>query len=1584
MARPAKTTEEKRRKNSDSKSGHHIEQARKARAPSRDADQQPVCLLILGMHRSGTSALTRTLSLLGAALPSRLMGAGDGNAVGHWEPERLVHYHDQFLAECGSSWHDWRPLDLARVPVANRLAMQADMLRIVKEDYFGQKLIVLKDPRICRFPALFMDVLKQAGYRTLPILSLRNPVEITGSLVTREIYWPPEKGRADAAMLWLSHMLEAEAATRDLPRAFVSYERLFDQWQSLVPRLEEQGGFRFPIASDDAAEEIDGFLDPEMRHHAADPNSVRLDPVLRGWTAEVYDILRRQETGRTLPTDLPRLDAIRHEFLGLLPVLETVTGERNSARTQSQHNLAALAGAEQTLRQQEARLTQIEAEQADAQQRLQLAQAEAEIRLAEMDHLRRAGVEKDGKISALDAEQLRLADLIESLRDEQRQAKDRLLQNAAELDEQRALAARSEAALEAERNEMQALLDDIEAERSATDHEIGQLAAARDLLRTNTRELIDMVNQARAKERALHQSYRGSTSWRATAPLRWFSSRLRGLAIDALAVPGPLRHDDWLDGPTAPQAASPMRRADPGTGGTAGEIVFFTICSRNFMAFARTLHQSLQRFYPGIRFHVALCDDRADSPPFVAAQENFDFIYLDELGIPDWREMSQRYNVTEFNTAIKPFVFQHLFQTTTADHVVYFDPDIYVVDHLTEIEAAFSRGADVILTPHMLEPNERAEMNERRLLQYGIYNLGFLGVSRTPKALEIMAWWARRLEHECIIKRDEGLFVDQKWADHFPAFFDAPAILHHPGYNLAYWNLSNRKVTWRGQGWWANDKPLRFVHFSGNDLDDPKLLSRHSGEHRADTIGELKALLDEYRDAVFANGHREFRRIPYAFSWNGASGVNEHTPRPSSGAAPEQALAAVPTTRSGAAQVDMLRTAIDIAGGPGKLIGKAARAISRGDVGVIRNRIALVRDRAQGRAAAQNRLAPQKRADTSDVLSWRKRILVIEWTTPRPDADSGSRTVFYTAEILTLLGYDVTFLPIDLKHAGRYTEALERIGITCIDAGTSPTARGFFQSHGGEFDFVMLNRVSVVGPHMADIRRYCSKARLVFNTVDLHYLRELRDAELNGQSTEAALRLKAEELDIVRNSDATIVLSSAEHNILQAEVPEARVEVLPLVFNEIDPNPPGHAGRADILFIGSFPHKPNVDAILYFADEIFPALRARLPGIRLHVVGSEPTPQVLALATRPGIVVHGFVADLTPLFRSVIATIAPLRFGAGIKGKVATSLAYGVPCVCTPVAAEGMNLGEGQTVLVAETVADWCDAIGRLCEDPACWDRLSAAAQEFAVSEFSVAANALRMARLMASVDPDPSDLVMLPFTSKSEFDKFWARQGDKLNDQRAVETALVPQREEVITSSAFCAVCGQARNFATPHRQAGAAGRGLPDMPTWSAGLVCSSCGLAMRHRLALHIFLARCAPAPKGSLRLVGAPVALHDWLVERFSGLQGGGPNDASSQSDKAGLDAILCLDELQAGAEATRLLERAFHDLRPGGTVLLVPPIPATLSATALRPPAPQDAPQWGLLAAARAAGFATAELIEIWSRDFAYLGESGVAILARKA
>lgn len=140
----------------------------------------------------------------------------------------------------------------------------------------------------------------------------------------------------------------------------------------------------------------------------------------------------------------------------------------------------------------------------------------------------------------------------------------------------------------------------------------------------------------------------------------------------------------------------------------------------------------------------------------------------------------------------------------------------------------FDKGVEAILTPHLLQPAEYDEMDDIKMLQYGIYNLGFLALRNTKSVINFVKWWGRRLEHHCVIKLEAGLFVDQKWADLLPAFVSGTRILHHSGYNIAYWNLPQRKIVTKDGNWFSNDQPLRFVHFSGNNLDDLNNFSRHS------------------------------------------------------------------------------------------------------------------------------------------------------------------------------------------------------------------------------------------------------------------------------------------------------------------------------------------------------------------------------------------------------------------------------------------------------------------------------------------------------------------------------------------------------------------------------------------------------------------------------------------------------------------------------------------------------------------------------------------------------------------------------------
>jgi len=238
---------------------------------------------------------------------------------------------------------------------------------------------------------------------------------------------------------------------------------------------------------------------------------------------------------------------------------------------------------------------------------------------------------------------------------------------------------------------------------------------------------------------------------------------------------------------------------------------FFTICAKNFTAYAKTLYASIREHHPDAEMYMFLCDglDSGYDPTVLP----FPVVSLDRLNIPDVEAMSLRYNITEFNTAIKPFAFAYLFKKLGKENVVYLDPDILVTSPFEEVFAAFDKGAECILTPHILRPAEHVESSDDKMLLFGIYNLGFIGLRNTQSVQEIVDWWGRRLEHGCVIDLQKGMFVDQKWADLFPAFISDTVILHHPGYNVAYWNLSQRTITAVAGRWYANGQPLRFVHF---------------------------------------------------------------------------------------------------------------------------------------------------------------------------------------------------------------------------------------------------------------------------------------------------------------------------------------------------------------------------------------------------------------------------------------------------------------------------------------------------------------------------------------------------------------------------------------------------------------------------------------------------------------------------------------------------------------------------------------------------------------------------------------------------
>lgn len=336
-------------------------------------------------------------------------------------------------------------------------------------------------------------------------------------------------------------------------------------------------------------------------------------------------------------------------------------------------------------------------------------------------------------------------------------------------------------------------------------------------------------------------------------------------------------------------------------------------------------------------------------------------------------------------------------------------------------------------------------------------------------------------------------------------------------------------------------------------------------------------------------------------------------------------------------------------------------------------------------------------------------VVVVDHYVPRPDEDSGSVRMLGMLRALRDLGYGVLFVPDNRHRSEPYTGDLQRLGVEV------------FYGHGDLTDAlltlrediraIVVSRVTVARDYLIELRSALPEVPFVFDTVDLHFLREEREAALAGleELPPRAVAMREFELAMVRSSDVTLVVSSFEQELLRGLVPDADVRVLSNVHAQVADVPP-IAGREGLLFVGSFAHHPNADALRWFTAEVLPLIEERHPGIPVHVVGRDPLPELVAAAPR-NVTYHGWVEDLAPVYGQVRVVIAPLRYGAGVKGKIGEAMSHGVPVVMTPVGAEGMDIRDGETALVAPAAAEFAAAVDRLVVDDVLWERLSSDAR---------------------------------------------------------------------------------------------------------------------------------------------------------------------------------------------------------------------------------------------------------------------------------
>lgn len=345
-------------------------------------------------------------------------------------------------------------------------------------------------------------------------------------------------------------------------------------------------------------------------------------------------------------------------------------------------------------------------------------------------------------------------------------------------------------------------------------------------------------------------------------------------------------------------------------------------------------------------------------------------------------------------------------------------------------------------------------------------------------------------------------------------------------------------------------------------------------------------------------------------------------------------------------------------------------------------------------------------------------VLVIDWKPPTPDRDSGSYRMHMILELLREADQEVDFIADRPAEDPSYARALTRTGIPVI-AGHE-AAISHLRSNGGRYRAVWISRPELAEIYLPVVRAFAVKARVIYDTVDLHWIRFERGIPFDDHPERLrnlAERYRRIELSNARAADLTIAITPEEKQALLAQDPQLRVETLPNVHRLCPCATPASA-RQDLFFIGGFSHRPNVDAVIYFVRDILPLIHEQRPEIRFNIIGSDMPDAIHALASAL-ITPVGYVPDVTPWFEQSRVFVSPLRHGAGMKGKIGQSLSHGLPVVTTRIGAEGMGLTNDIDALIADDPLVFAQSVLRLYTDDALWHRMSAAGQALIERHYS-------------------------------------------------------------------------------------------------------------------------------------------------------------------------------------------------------------------------------------------------------------------------
>lgn len=362
------------------------------------------------------------------------------------------------------------------------------------------------------------------------------------------------------------------------------------------------------------------------------------------------------------------------------------------------------------------------------------------------------------------------------------------------------------------------------------------------------------------------------------------------------------------------------------------------------------------------------------------------------------------------------------------------------------------------------------------------------------------------------------------------------------------------------------------------------------------------------------------------------------------------------------------------------------------------------------------------------------RVLVLDANTPQRNTDAGSFAAFQEMKLMMELGCKLTFIPLNMAHMGIHTEYLQKLGVEAIYYPFFQSMEQFLKIRGKEFDAVYITRYGVAAENMELLETY-TKAKVIFNNADLHFLRELRE-QLQSSEIDftGPLETRGKELEVIDKSDVAICYTEAERAVITSHVmKESNILRCPWVVETVDDVTP-FSEREGIAFLGGYGHKPNVEAVEFFCKSVMPVLTEQMPDIVFRIYGSKVPDEFKSYESR-NIEIVGFVEDVSDVYQKAKVFVSPLLSGAGLKGKVIDCMASGLPSVMTSVSAEGTGLVHSQSTYIAESISEWCEYIRLLHQDEDAWHRLSENSQQVADSLFSPAEGLKGMRKILSKVE---------------------------------------------------------------------------------------------------------------------------------------------------------------------------------------------------------------------------------------------------------